>query len=335
MTELFRQSGDIPLPLAYIDPGIRNVLYALDGNSRLNFGELAGRANMSARQVRYRLDAVHERGVMAQCHAAVDTGLLGEIETRIFLSLTGEEPFSRLREFCLHFPQVKWLARLEGAYSAGITFRSSGLFSLGRFLHEVRIVLGDDVRTFSSNVVLWSRYLPRGYLAVGDVPWGNRGQSFGSAVSDQAPIMLDDIDRGIVKELERDGRCSFTAIAEALPLAGLSVSRETVARREAALRKRGVITGYTYVLNHATLGVIQHRLFLRCDARVAGAVVELAARHPRISKVMKLMGDWDFELNVDVPMGASISETVRELEATCRNWIFQTDYFCVKERVFL
>lgn len=62
--------------------------------------------------------------------------------------------------------------------------------------------------------------------------------------------MLEEIDARIAAELARDGRCSFTDLAERV---GLSVS--AVHQRVRRLEKRGVIVGYSAVVDYEQLGL--------------------------------------------------------------------------------
>ena len=60
---------------------------------------------------------------------------------------------------------------------------------------------------------------------------------------------MEDADRRIVQLLRQDGRMSFTDLGKAV---GLSTS--AVHQRVRRLEERGVITGYTALVNHEALG---------------------------------------------------------------------------------
>ena len=62
--------------------------------------------------------------------------------------------------------------------------------------------------------------------------------------------MLEDVDARIAAELAKDGRCSYTDLAERV---GLSVS--AVHQRVRRLEQRGVIRGYAARLDGATVGL--------------------------------------------------------------------------------
>ena len=66
----------------------------------------------------------------------------------------------------------------------------------------------------------------------------------------RSPIVLDDPDRRILAELQRDGRASYAELGRAVAMSASAVT-ERVRRLEAA----GVITGYTAVVDPERLGL--------------------------------------------------------------------------------
>ncbi len=65
-----------------------------------------------------------------------------------------------------------------------------------------------------------------------------------------APVVAPDVDRALLAALARDGRASYTDLAERV---GLSVS--AVHQRVRRLEQRGLIKGYRAVLDAAAVGV--------------------------------------------------------------------------------
>jgi len=62
---------------------------------------------------------------------------------------------------------------------------------------------------------------------------------------------MDDLDKKILRELQRDSRSSFTKIAQ-----NIGVSTATVSERVKRLTEKGIICGYTAVLNTSELGMV-------------------------------------------------------------------------------
>jgi len=62
---------------------------------------------------------------------------------------------------------------------------------------------------------------------------------------------MDDLDKKILGELQRDSRSSFTKIANRI-----GVSTATVSERVKRLVEKGIICGYTAVLNTSEMGLV-------------------------------------------------------------------------------
>ena len=62
---------------------------------------------------------------------------------------------------------------------------------------------------------------------------------------------MDDFDKKILRELQLDSRSSFTKIAQ-----NIGVSTATVSERVKRLTEKGIICGYTAVLNTSELGMV-------------------------------------------------------------------------------
>lgn len=110
---------------------------------------------------------------------------------------------------------------------------------------------------------------------------------------------LDDIDRRILVELQRDADRSLDALGEAVGL-----SRNACWRRVGALEKAGVIKGRVVLLNAAALGLgLTVFIQLRTNAHAAdwletfkGATKSM----PEILGVYRMSGDLDYLIRAQV-----------------------------------
>ncbi|KSW19924.1 Lrp/AsnC family transcriptional regulator [Cellulomonas sp. B6] len=110
---------------------------------------------------------------------------------------------------------------------------------------------------------------------------------------------LDDLDRALLRELERDGRISNKDLAERV-----GVAASTCHTRVAALRARGVLRGFHAVVDPEAVGrglqaIIAVRLQAAARARLGTFARTLAAR-PEVRDVYLLGGTEDVMLHVAV-----------------------------------
>lgn len=113
----------------------------------------------------------------------------------------------------------------------------------------------------------------------------------------ETPARLDDIDRRILRELQRDGRLTNAELADRV---GLSPS--PCLRRVRLLEAAGVINGYTARLSASSLGLgltVFVRVWLKQqDAQTVDEFTETVRGLPNVLDCFLMAGDCDFILRV-------------------------------------
>jgi DNA-binding Lrp family transcriptional regulator len=108
---------------------------------------------------------------------------------------------------------------------------------------------------------------------------------------------VDDVDRKILAELQRNGRLTLTELADRVRL---SVS--PCHRRLRALERSGAISGYRAVLDAAALGLAFEALVLvtmrAADRDTVDAFERAVAEVPHVLAAQRLFGDPDYLLRV-------------------------------------
>lgn len=109
------------------------------------------------------------------------------------------------------------------------------------------------------------------------------------ALATPVPSALDDTDRTLLRALRQDGRASHRDLA-----ARTGMSLATVNRRVRRLEDRGVITGYTAVLDpHAVGWAMTVIVGLRIMKGHLRTVQKEISRDPRVFAVYDVTGEWD------------------------------------------
>jgi DNA-binding Lrp family transcriptional regulator len=108
-------------------------------------------------------------------------------------------------------------------------------------------------------------------------------------------MSLDEIDERIVAALRDDARASFATIGA---LVGLSAP--ATKRRVDRLRDRGVITGFTALVDPSALGwTTEGYIELYCQGRTAPSAIATAVlRHPEVVDACTVSGDADALIHV-------------------------------------
>lgn len=126
---------------------------------------------------------------------------------------------------------------------------------------------------------------------------------------------MDDVDRKILAELQRDGRLTLTELAERVRL---SVS--PCHRRLRALERSGAISGYHARLDAITLGLgFESLVFVTMryeDRETVAAFEQAVADIPQVLLAQRLFGDPDYLLRVVTRDLAAYRELYDERLAT-------------------
>jgi Lrp/AsnC family transcriptional regulator, leucine-responsive regulatory protein len=121
---------------------------------------------------------------------------------------------------------------------------------------------------------------------------------------------IDELDRKILRELRRDGRLSNTKLAEKV---GLSTT--PCWHRVRSMEERGVIEGYTALLNQQALGlpdtVIIEVTLDRHDDDMLHRFGEALAELPEVMEAYLLTGEYDYLIKVAVAGTAGYEEFLR------------------------
>ena len=118
--------------------------------------------------------------------------------------------------------------------------------------------------------------------------------------------MLDAVDHRILDELRSDGRVSMNELARRV-----SISRATAYQRVERLRRDGVITGFTAVVDHARAGLPLAALILVNVEQHAWRQARAKLQQlPGLHHLALTTGGFDFALLVRVPDMETLRDVV-------------------------
>ena len=121
---------------------------------------------------------------------------------------------------------------------------------------------------------------------------------------------LDDIDQQIVALLRQNARRSFQDIGSRV-----SLSAPAVKRRVDRLEERGVIQGYSAVLDHGALGWTSHAVVaLFCEGHMTGEqILAAAGRHPEVAAAHTIAGEASAILHVHARDTAHLEQALQRI----------------------
>ena len=136
--------------------------------------------------------------------------------------------------------------------------------------------------------------------------------------SSSSTYELDSSDRYLLSELSKNSRVSATALS-----AGLRASKDcsplsvdTVINRIKKFEKDGIITGYGVLLNPEAISQLGFKVLLFLNAlpnEKLEAIIRTCQLDSRVIHIIKTMGEWDLEIDLEISDFRECRSTAIEL----------------------
>jgi Lrp/AsnC family transcriptional regulator for asnA, asnC and gidA len=124
-------------------------------------------------------------------------------------------------------------------------------------------------------------------------------------------IELDDSDRKILRELQRDARTSFKAIAE-----DIGVSEATVFVRVKKLKEKGVLKGFLAVVDPKTVGrTLTAIILVRAQPKAFPGMLNALKKFDDIYEIYDVTGEYYSILKVRTSGTEELSNIIDEIGA--------------------
>ena len=125
-------------------------------------------------------------------------------------------------------------------------------------------------------------------------------------------MRLSDSERKILSLINADARIPIVSAAKK---AGMSeIGAKAVIKR---LEKSGIIQSYTILPDHVLLGKPRHRVLFKLANMTARKEKELfsyCSMHPNIIHHLKVLGNWDLVLDIEVERGEPFRKIIQEMK---------------------
>jgi len=309
--------------MSKLDSTDRRLIYELDRNCRLPFSKLGSTLKISQEAARYRLQRLVHAEVINKFCTVVDAAKLGFAYYKVFLKLhnVSEGIIQKIIGFLAEQASVAWVVQTDGSYDIGFAAKAANIhdvLALSQVIDDLVTSFNCYVkkRVFCVNIA--GDYLTRDYL-VGRQRKSER-QGFYSVLSE--PVEIDALNLQIVKLLAIDARKSAVELARELP-----IESDAVLQRIRKLEQLKVITRYNLVLNHYLFEHVHFKVFIylnRVSPERLQDFIAYCKTKPNVIFVVKTLGEWDCELDLEVDNLRHYKRVMMELTSEFADII--TDY---------
>lgn len=294
-----------------LDVKNRKILYELDINSRQSNSEIAKKVGLSKQVVGFRIKQLVKENVLFSFYSVIDISKLGFTVHKNFLRLQnldkGKE--KELIDFLVHHPNVVWVASCDGKFDLAFGTWARDVAFLDKTITELNRKFGVFIAERQIATIIRGDYFIRDYLIHKEKPSAYRDSFFGAV---PMPVKMDITDWKILLLLGMNSRVASVAIAKEVKL-----SADAVAERIKKLEKSGVIRHYNIVPNESKYPYLHYKVLIGLrnisEARER-AFREYCRINPNIIYIVKSLGPWEFEMDLEVASAEKFREIMMNIK---------------------
>jgi len=273
------------------------------------------------------------KGVIQRFYAVIDYSKLNILNFNVFFRVNyiNEKKFQELIDYLSSEPYISKVSTCGGRYDLACTFFTLNPSQFNKTLRSIMERFQQQLQNYTVLTTVVNREFGRKYLFkdILTLPHIIVG-------GDREPEKIDDIDMAILDELSENARQRSVLIGERL-----SISPKTVIDRIKKLQTRKIIRGFKPLLNPEKMGMSSALLMIRyhnISSELESELISYLAIHPNILGVVKTLGEWDIEIEIEVDDVKGLRKIEREIRQRFASLIQQIEsiplYYTYKKNYF-
>ena len=289
----------------------RKILYQLDINARQPNSEIAKKVGLSKQVVGFRITRLVEQKVLLKFYAVTDISRLGLSIHKNFVRLQNldSEKETEFVNYLKNHPNVVWVVSCDGKFDLAFAIWSKNMEHLDATLKEIDKSFGEYISERQIAPIIRGEYFIRDYILEKQKTPMQR-KSFFAAVGEQLKIDLNDWK--ILFELGKDARATSVSIA-----ASVGLSPDAVGDRIRKMEKSGLIRHYNIVPNESVFLYLHYKVLVglrNMSAEKEQALIQHCSSNPNIVYVVKTLGPWEFEMDIEVESAQKFRDIMMDLK---------------------
>ena len=301
----------------------KKLIYALDLNSGEKETDLAKHLKTSKQVVNYRIKKLEEEKVIKKFQAVINLESLGvSIYANVYFKLSSsKEKEEKIINFLINDNDVGYVALLGGRFDLSIVLVAKNIQQLEEQLNKIVNKYPNELKEYLVSLRTLGMKFPKKYLLEKNLEPKN------ILTKENKLEKIDKLDKEILKILSKNSRISFVALSEKL-----KTPFSTIRLRIKSLENRGIIAGYSILLDLSKLGMLNYKLFIRTKDKSEDSYKKLlnfSESHKNIIWFFKTIGDHDYEFRIEVENQERYQEILKEIRSNFSDIIKETETLIV------
>lgn len=274
----------------------KQLLYYLGENARLSYSQLSKLTGTSQETIRYRINNLVKEGVIEKFITIINTKKLGISFYQILLKLRSitETEKKSYTDSLKKEKRIAWIGNLEGNYNLGLIVAVKNQIELKESMDKITNIFNKKIIKKTISINIEGNFFPRDYLI-------NKKRELieNSKYETEKEIeILDKTNLKILESIAEGGRISFVELSSKI-----KISADSMAKKYAKLKKEGIITGSSVILNLKKINQFQYKVLLFLNDFSPEKINQLKKEiksNQRVISLIQTLADWDYEIDLEI-----------------------------------
>jgi len=300
----------------------KQILYELDVNARQPLNSIAKKLKINKDTLKYRIKRMEEENIILGYQTFVNHGKSGYFGTRFNLKLQNTTP--EIEEDIIKTikenPKVGFFVSVEGSIDYSIWVVTKTIQELNEFWEKLQEKYQQYIQ--ESRIGIYTRidHYPRSSL----IDKKNNTISFPFYTID-SPEKIDSVELNLLHLISKNARISIIELASQL-----KITAKTVASKIKNLEKRGIISGYSVILNVEKLGYQYYKLHIDLQNTTPQLLKkwnQFLLIHPYVAYRDYVIGGNSTEIEMQLPGERELRNFIDEMKREFSQIIRQHEVF--------
>lgn len=310
-----------------VDARDKKIIAMLLGDSRMQASEIAKNVLLSRDAVSYRINRLVEQGVILGFVPKISLSAFGYNVFHVYLLLDEKKKakHAALANFLLTHPNTLSVMGYTDTWDTEWVVGAKNL-------REFDVIITGLLTQFSDVILETEKLAVIRTYTYGHAPGSLLGKEGTKNIS-ASRVELDDKDLKLLLELCTNCRQSSYDLSRKVDM-----SPDAVVYRINGLKQKGVISGFTIVLNLSKLGYSWYTYaisFGKFDSNDEKKFGQFVIMHPHILRAVKVFGGWDVLLSISTSTLKEYHATVKQIKNTFAENMYHYQTWLANEEHFV
>lgn len=285
------------------------LLTELELNSRETDSKIAKKLKTSQQVINYRIKRLEEKKIIDGYHAVVDFVALGYTGYRVLIRFGdfNEKVYNHMIDYLMKHQNVLWIVECDGRWDLIVNFMAKTSASFNNMFKEFRQkfiqVQNFDILVHVEGILFGREYTKKTYRDI------RPKVSFGGDNLDKK-ISYDKTDLKILQVLSNNARMNVVDISSKT---GISIN--TVIAHIKSMRESKLIQSFITMVHLEKIPIFAYKALIKLQNITSDKereIISYLSTRGMVFAVVRLIGAWDFEIEMEVRKKEELIEFKRE-----------------------